>query len=168
MTKHIFLIILLLVFIAFGSCKKPNEANPAIQPDSTTTGGPTTNETSIIGDWEIRVVIGGYREPNASPYFPPGNGFIWKFKDSTFQHFSKGRMTYEGKYILTKDTSLATGRLMDVLILLKDYKDKIHFEFNKDTLVFYRGLIAADGSIEKYVRLKTTANRSLSSVGQNE
>jgi len=42
---------------------------------------------------------------------------------------------------------------MDVLILKQNYNEKVFFEIAKDTLILYRGIIAADGTIGKYVRL---------------
>ncbi len=147
--KHFFKTIPFICFIFLISCKKTDKETPKVQPGNTT--GFTT---SIKGDWELRELIGGLRAPNSSPYFPPGNGFIWKFTDSAYQLYSKGQSVSEGNYVLTKDTSLATGRFMDALIFPQNYNDKIYFEFNRDTLIFYRGVIAADGTTEKYVKLQ--------------
>ncbi len=155
MMKYSSSTILVLSLILLGSCKKANTENPSVQlglkvpVDST-----ITYKTTLKGDWELREIFGGLRAPNLSPYFAPGNGFIWKFTDSAYQLYSNEHLVSKGNYILTKDTSIATGRLMSALILPQNFNDKIYFEFNRDTLVFYRGVIAADGTIEKYVRLQ--------------
>jgi hypothetical protein len=113
-----------------------------------------TTESSIVGSWELRELQGGFRPPNAQIYYSAGNGDIWEFTDSIYKHSFQGEFASVGTYTLTKDTALATGRLMDAFIMDGgNYKQQIYFEFNQDTLLLYDGQIAADGTIGKYVRV---------------
>lgn len=148
MTSHLFTAFLFICFIFFNSCNKTGKEVLEVQP-----GKPAGFATSIKGAWELREIIGGLRIPDPGPYFTSGNGYLWKFTDSTYQQYAKGKLVSEGSYILTRDSSVATGRVMDALILPQNHNDKIHFEFSRDTVIFYRGIIAADGTIEKYVML---------------
>lgn len=107
---------------------------------------------ALQNTWELRNVYGGYRTPGTSPNTSPGNKNIWKFTDSTYEQYVSGVLQKTGKYTVTKGTSPATGRLMDALILDNNTTTKLFFEFANDTLVLYRGIVAADGTIEKYVR----------------
>ena len=112
-------------------------------------------ETSIVGSWELRELRGGFREPNAQVYYLAGNGNTWEFTDSTYRQSFQGDLANHGTYTLTKDTAQATGRLMDAFITnASTYTQKIYFEFNQDTLLLYDGVIAADGTIGKYVRIQ--------------
>ncbi|HSB93011.1 MAG TPA: hypothetical protein VLC28_07845 [Flavitalea sp.] len=110
-------------------------------------------ETSILGTWELRELQGGFRPANAQVYYPAGNGNTWEFTDSTFKQTYEGVLANEGTYTFTKDTALATGRLMDAFVMsTNNYLHQIYFEFKQDTLLLYDGQIAADGTIGKYVR----------------
>lgn len=135
--KNVQLFFFLALFTLILSCKKNDHE---------------TYSNSIKGSWELRHVAGGFRAPGQSPDYAPGNGDIWKFSDSTYQHYSNGQLSDEGSYTLTKDTSLATGRYMDALIL-SNGNWKLFFEISKNTLTLYVGIIAADGVIETYERI---------------
>ena len=50
-------------------------------------------------------------------------------------------------------TSLATGRYMDAFILNNNNSAELFFEISNNTLTLYRGIIAADGTIETYERI---------------
>ena len=117
---------------------------------------PNTNQgpVALQNTWELRSVYGGYRTPGTSPNTSPGNKNIWKFTDTTYQQYANGVLYVSGKYTVTKDSSAATGRIMDALILDKNTSQKLFFEFANDTLVLYRGIVAADGTIEKFVRVE--------------
>ena len=146
---------LLILTLLLGSCERANKKFPSVQPGPKESPNSTiTYNSTIKGDWELREILGGLRAPNSSPFFAPGNGYIWKFTDSAYQSYSGQELVRKGNYILTRDTSPATGKLMSLLIFPQNDNDKIYFEFSKDTLTFYRGMIAADGTIEKYVRLQ--------------
>lgn len=142
----------IVLFIYLVSCKKHNNDASSI-PKEDNIETKTESSNSILGDWELRVIYGGFRASNSSPYYASGNGYIWKFTNSSYQFYSKGHLASNGDYTLTKDTCLATGRFMDALILKQNYNEKVFFEIAKDTLILYRGIIAADGTIGKYVRL---------------
>lgn len=128
--------------------------NKEIAKDSSNTSTRIASAGSIVGAWELRILY-GVQVPGISPYFSPGNGNIRKFDDSTYQYFEKGKLSSAGNYMLTKDTSQATGRLMDAIILVQEHKRKVHFEIVKDTLTLYDGTIAACGTIQKYVRIES-------------
>lgn len=127
-----------LIFLV--SCDKDVTKNSSIANNKIEGTG------SIIGSWELRIIY-GIQVPGISPYFSPEQGNIRKFDDSTYQYYEKGKLSSAGNYILTKDTSQATGRLMDAIILVQEYSRKVHFEILKDTLTMYDGTIAACGTI---------------------
>ena len=135
---------LALLLNCLSGCSKNNE------PATNANQGPV----ALQNTWELRSVYGGYRTPGTTPNTAPGNKNIWKFTDTSYQQYTNGALFVSGKYIVTKDTSPATGQLMDVLVFDKNTTSKLFFEFANDTLVMYRGLVAADGTIEKYVRVE--------------
>jgi hypothetical protein len=144
-----FAILLSLLFCSVSclvSCTKDADPEPVPVPYA---GPPLTLQNS----WEFRSFVGGYRPPNQNPNLPPGNGIIWKFMDSIYERYDKGQLYRTGKYSVIKDSSRATGRLMDALIFEKNSYPKLHFEIVKDTLIIYMGVISADGTIERYVRI---------------
>ena len=131
------------------SCQKDNNSAPKKKLLSTGSG-------SIKGDWELRILY-GCQTPNCNPYFQPGNGNTWHFTDTTYLHTVESlspRYTASdsGVYILREDTCMATGRMMDYFKAKDDPFEGIFFEIKNDTLTLYRGIIAADGTIQKYVR----------------
>jgi hypothetical protein len=107
---------------------------------------------SIIGTWELRVLYGAMLANSPGNYYP-GNGHRWKFTDSLYEQYADGKLVMSGKYSLTKDTCPATGTYMDAFKLEQNFSYKTFFEFLNDTLVLYNGVIAADGTISKYVIL---------------
>lgn len=111
--------------------------------------------TAISHSWELRYQEGGYG-PTHSPYYSPGNGNMWKFTDTTYQVYFEGQISSSGTYYMIKDTCPATKQLMDAIVLNwgQSYNDTIYVQIAGDTLTMYRGIIASDGTIEKYVRIK--------------
>jgi hypothetical protein len=107
----------------------------------------------LQGVWELRHVEGGFRAPGTSPDYAPGNGNMWKFSDSTYQYYVNGQLSVQGSYTLTKDISPATGKNMDALILDSNNNWKLFFEISNNTLTLYRGIVAADGTIETYEKI---------------
>lgn len=146
--KPVFLFAMAIALLAQTGCEK-EEAPDAVHPDISLTFG----EGSLAGAWELRLAYGGFGLPNTSPVHQPGNGRIWHFADSTYVLYSKGTLVISGDYTRTRDTSPATGTLMDAIVMPQNGNHKIHYGFTKDTLVFFQGSIAADGTIEKYVRV---------------
>jgi len=118
------------------------------------TNGKQDNSGTLNGKWELRVLHGGMAVNPSGPNYPPGNGDMWRFTDSLYERYANGQIVVSGKYSLTKDTSQATGKYMDAFILQQDFPYKIFFEFSNDSLVMYNGMIAADGTITKYVRVE--------------
>ena len=143
------LCLLFILLISQSGCTKADETPTVVDPPMS--GAPA----SLKNSWELRFAYGGLRAPNTNPNYLPGNKNIWKLMDSTYQIYSNGVLQQTGKYTLTKDTCYATGRFMDAMILDKNTAYKLFFEVANDTLVMYRGVIAADGTIEKYVRIES-------------
>ena len=119
---------------------------------SKTTDEKKNYSDALEGAWELRNVFGGFGPPGRPNNFAPGNGNIRSFKDSTFQYYANGKLVDSGTFTLTRDTCPATQTVMDAFILSNSYGHEIFFEISKDTLTLYNGIIAADGTIEKYVR----------------
>jgi hypothetical protein len=143
------LVLLFMLLNLQSACTKGDDAQIVVDPVLTSNNGPV----SLQNSWELRSLYGGYSAPNRNPNYAPGNKNIWKFMDSTYKQYSGGVLRKTGTYTLTKGTSPATGRYMDVMILDRNAGAELFFEFSKDTLVLYRGVIAADGTVEKYVRI---------------
>jgi hypothetical protein len=148
--KKIILLSCITCFVLLtNSCQK---ANTSIQKKKVLIDGPG----SIKGDWELRILY-GCQVPNCNPYFQPGNGNTWHFTDSTWLHTVKSlspnyTSSDSAFYVLGRDTCMATGRLMDYFKAKGDPYEGIFFEIENDTLTLYNGVIAADGTIQKYVR----------------
>jgi hypothetical protein len=138
--KQVVLLFCLFVFSA--SCKK----------DTSNSRG------EINGTWELRGVEGGFRDPSVTIDVSPGNGTTWSFRDTTFEYRNAGQLSRAGSFTKSRDSSAATGRVMNVLVFSNNDNDKVFFEISGDSLTMYRGTIAADGTIERYVRIKDTAS----------
>lgn len=122
------------------SCKKERTTNH------------TNNNTpvSLKGSWELRVRL-GTQVPNVSGYYLPGNGEIWSFTDSAYQYF-ENQLYDHGSYSITQAVATQTDKLMDELILNSDSTMGLFYQVSYDTLIIYRGNIASDGSIEKFLK----------------
>lgn len=141
-----------IIFLALlgCSCQKENNSVPKKKLLSIADSG------SIKGDWELRILY-GCQTLNCDPYFLAGNGNTWHFTDTTYLHTVKSLSPHytasdSAVYILGEDTCQATGRVMDYFKAKDDPYEGIFFEIKNDTLTLYRGIIPADGSIQKYVR----------------
>ncbi|OLY93348.1 hypothetical protein SAMN05444008_107152 [Cnuella takakiae] len=145
MTHKLIINSLAALFLLAG-CHKPG--------DTSNTGNHAVEKkqiTSLEGEWELRVIYGGMLPQGSGPNLQPGTGNRWKFTADTYQMIPKDGPVTTGTYSRLKDSSLQTNRMMDA-ILLKDAGNAIvHYEFNIDTLILYSGMIAADGTIQKYV-----------------
>ncbi len=105
---------------------------------------------SITGSWELRIVYGGFMNTPGGTTYPPGNGYLLKFTDVHYESYAAGVLADSGSYSKTRDLSMATGRVMDAIVLKNSLK--VFYEIKRDTLTLYVGVIAADGAIEKFVR----------------
>lgn len=146
--KSIAVAIIFCALILFTiSCKKDiiSELNDKVN----------TSSITLTHSWELRYQEGG-QKPRSSPYYLPGNGNIWKFTDTTYQIYFEGQVSSSGTYYTIRDTCMATGKLMDAIVLNwgQSYNDTIYVQIAGDTLTMYRGIIAFDGTIEKYVEIK--------------
>lgn len=137
MKKNFSLVVLFSLVFIFG-CNKSNTS------------------LSIQGTWELRHSEGGYGPPNRNPDFAPGNGNIWKFTSNTYQYYINGELSGTGSFTTTKDVAIATGRKMDALILNGNNEDQLFFEIKNNILTMYRGIIAADGTVQTYERVEHT------------
>lgn len=141
--------------LAFTGCEK-GDAPENIDPQNILPSG----EGSLVGAWELRMTYGGFHLPNTSPVHGPGNGRIWQFTNNSYVLYAKEKVLTSGIYTRTRDVSPATGTVMDAIVMPGNGGLKIHYGFLKDTLVLYQGTIAADGTIEKYVRVPPPAGTS--------
>ncbi len=76
--------------------------------------------------------------------------------DTTYQYYSDGQLSGTGSFSNTKDFAIATGRKMDALILNGSADDKIFFEIKGNLLTMFHGIIAADGTVATYEKIKST------------
>lgn len=98
------------------------------------------------------------------PYDPndykPGNGSLWAFTQTDFASLHKDSVYRSGTYSVSRGTGtdLNTGRKIDQFVFNNAPAES--FELRNDTLRFYYGAIAYDGSIGMYVKIAedTTAN----------
>lgn len=111
---------------------------------------------TLQGDWELRTLL-GCQIPGCSPNFNPGNGNIWKFTDSTFEAYVDHKLVDSGRYFTGTDSCMQTNKVMSFFAKSTQgniyYLDKLFFEFVDGQLILYRGVIAADGTIQKYSHL---------------
>lgn len=139
MKNFIFRICLGAITVFFVSCTKSLNA------------GHVLSANSIVGEWELKKVTGGFRGIYPEKNYPPGNGNTWTFSDSKYQTYSNSISIQGGNYLLGKDSSRATGRVTDFIMLSSN--EKIYFEIENNILTLYRGELMYDGTIEKYDRL---------------
>ena len=137
-----FILLILCILVILGCNRSKTSDEKKIYSDS------------LQGAWELRELRGGMIA-GLSPYYSPGNGNVWSFSDSTFKHYAEGKLVDSGTYTLTRDTCPATLTEMDAFVLSNSYGYEIFFEISKDTLTLYTGVIAADGTIAKYIRINS-------------
>lgn len=137
--KSFLLLICIGVTISFaGSCKK--------------SGGNAT--PSLPGAWELRYQQGGYTLNTQTGNFPPGNGNIYKFTETTYSYYSEGQIRDSGQYLIKKDTLSPFNKKMDKLTFISSNNIRsVFFEFSNNDLIIYNGIIAADGTIATYSKL---------------
>jgi len=144
MKENLYINVLILLLVAAG-CNR-----------SKSTDEKKVYSHSLQGAWELRNVFGGFGPPGRPNTFAPGNGNIWSFKDSTFKRYEKGTLIDSGSFTIDRDTCPATNTLMDAFTFgnsQNNYGMQIFFEISHDTMTMYHGVIAADGTISKYVRV---------------
>lgn len=127
---------LLLLVIAFG-CKKDSLKSLKSQ---------------LPGTWELRNIQGGFYGPSGPPDVTPGNGNRWTFSGSEYQLYSRGRLIKSGTYTLIKKDTYGGAYPATALVLDANAYETARISIGKGTLTMYAGNIAADGSIEEYVR----------------
>lgn len=125
------LLLLLMGIVAFEGCKRQN----------------TKDKDPLIGKWELRYLDGGLIAHGAM-FYPAGNGSTITFGDSIYEYHRLNRLVYHGTYTITRAYCYATGRDMNAFVI---DNGKTFYEFSGDTLVLYMGVIAADGTITKYL-----------------
>lgn len=111
--------------------------------------GPQT----LPGIWELRSVSGG-NNPNNPGTFEQGNGNLWSFTNTTYRIYSNGSIADSGAYTISNGINPQTGMQSDALLLGTFTSFPLYFDITNDTLTFYNGIVAADGTINKYVRIE--------------
>lgn len=138
--KPSYLVFILVCAVFFTSCEKDRQS-----PEQ-------TNGKVLQGVWELRAVAGGMLPNNPNDY-RPGNGSLWAFKQTTFERIYKDSVYLSGTYSISRGTgtNLNTGQKIDQFIFNNDPAES--FELMNDTLRFYYGAIAYDGTIEMFVKI---------------
>ena len=119
--------------------------------------GADTNDNAVHGpqtlpgEWELRSVAGGLGPTGGSDY-AVGNGYRWKFSDSNYWYYAKHIPTDSGTYKLSSGINPQTSQQTDAM-LFNGTTYPLYFTIANDTLTIYRGVVAADGTIEKYIRI---------------
>lgn len=111
--------------------------------------GPQT----LPGIWELRSIYGG-NNPNNPGNFEPGNGNLWSFTNNAYRIYNEGVIADSGTYVLSSGLNPQTGTQSDALLLDSFISYPLYFDIANDTLTFYNGIVAADGTINKYVRIE--------------
>ena len=85
--RHLSIILLIVLSVTcLQGCKKDEPLSPK----------------TMNGTWELRTVSGGFA--GVTHNYPPGNGYIYKFTDTTFEKYNSGSITNYGTYEIIKDT----------------------------------------------------------------
>ncbi|MEJ7823103.1 MAG: hypothetical protein WKF85_12325 [Chitinophagaceae bacterium] len=109
------------------------------------------NNSSIISTWELRRTQGGM-----SPVkdYPPGNGTILKFSDSSYERYENGSLIKSGYYKLIRDTSVGmevglvipSGQFTNKIVYDSDSASRKTFiEVSINKLTFLSGFFPSDG-----------------------
>ena len=138
MRKIIFLLPVFLLFIS--SCHKDGNDQVA------TVHGPQT----LPGSWEYRSYYGGYG-PTGGGTSEPGNGNIWTFTDNTYTYYPGDDTQQSGTYTLTTAPNPNSGEITPAILFDGTYT--MCYSIKDDTLTLYRGMVAADGTVETYARI---------------
>lgn len=128
-----------IILIALFSCKKDDDQKQ---------NGPLT------GTWELRSVYGGYSATGGGN-FEPGNGSIWQFSDNNYWYYSEGVTIDSGSYKQTSGINPQTNINTNALVFKNDTGWNVYYQITGDTLTLYSGVVAADGTVSKYVRVDT-------------
>ena len=132
---------LLSLLLMLGSCEKEAETALAV------------NARVLKGTWQFRGMFGGNVafDPNVRP---TGKAQLWVFGDSTYQYIDADTVSRQGIYAVSSGTGidLNTNRVVDQFIF--DGVPAQSFELRNDTLRIYYGIIAADGYINFYTKVK--------------
>lgn len=140
--KNLFCLVIAALFVTQG-CKKTSA-----DINDNAVHGPQT----LPGEWELRSLTGGLGPTGGSDY-QPGNGNKWKLSDSTYWLYTNNIATDSGAYKISSDINPQTT-LETSALLLNGTVYPLYFSIANDSLTIYRGVVAADGTIEKYVRIK--------------
>ena len=130
--------VLALISLFVFSCSKSKKTPPASAPN-------------IVGSWELRKVTGGM---TGQLSYAPGNGNKYIFIDNNYEIYVNHNLIESGTFTKTRDHSYITNKETDAVILSTN-NNKIYYEFadNNNSLILYFGIIAADGTVNKYARV---------------
>jgi len=139
------LLIVALSVQPFISCKK----------DGTQAKNKVHGLQTLPGAWELRYMYGGGTGLAVPEKTRSGNGYIKRFTDSVYWFANEDKVWDSGTYKLTTGINPETNVETDAMILHGDTLLPRYFQIADDTLTIYTGIVAADGTIEKYVRIYT-------------
>ncbi len=99
------LYLFLFLILIFAACKK--------QPAGTPTP-PVVSGTGLPGTWELRSTSGTIA--GGTDNYPSGNGNIFVFTNTTYQHYSAGSITDQGTYTLTQQMSYLYNKMENTIV----------------------------------------------------
>jgi hypothetical protein len=133
--KRLLTLILMLLIIFTLSCKKDKQSKP---------------EVLIIGNWELREVIGG-QIPGVPGMFAPGNGNILRFSGKNYTYAKNGAILDSGTYTIGFKF---TGKVKENTLIYNGDGFERFFRIDNNKLTIYTGIIPADGTIQIYERVQ--------------
>lgn len=140
MNRYFIITVLIVLTGAAASCSNSSKDQPKLLSGS-----------ALNGTWELRGITGGLAIPDPNNY-KPGNGNIWKFVGTHFEHVLHDSVYNSGSYTVGNDgVDMNTGRRISQFIFNGTPAES--FEIRNDTLHIYWGEIAADGVISHYVKI---------------
>lgn len=125
--------------IIFFSCTKQAEEKPI-------------DKGSLAGDWELRHLTGTFTVPSLVGDYEPGNGNVVKITDNSVAWYTADTLVHEEALVLVSDTCWDTPGGPTVLPRLAERI--LFFERRDSELIIYTHMLALDGSIGRYARLR--------------
>ncbi len=110
-------------------------------------------EPDLEGSWVLKSHSGGM---NGQPVSMQGYGIV--LAGNAYKKFMDGKLVESGYYTVTSEKSFIDGRVMS-RIIYDNSQIKTFAEMKNNELIIYSGAaIAADGTIDTYVRGDITGN----------
>ena len=129
-----------LAFLLFAGCKKKEIERLSY---------------SLAGTWELVSVEGG----NLAVPYPisqPPYSAKWVFARSTYEYFEDNILRHSGDYKIDRGVNVFTQQETDMIIFNIGNPNPLElpFEISNNVLTIKRGLVIADGTIEKFRRIQ--------------